>query len=517
MVTDWLRRYAVLFGLLTLAALILAAIVALLAPPLVLSITLLLSLSGLTAVLWLGGGGLARLRGLNRRRAWARSNMAISLLAAGGIAVLVILLSARFPVQIDLTEAQRSQLTPQTSAVLSKLTEPVRAAAFFPDNAANRAARDAARAMLTSYRAATPLFEFELIDPEARPAEARRFGIEQYGVIGFEQGDNRRVVAAIDELAFTEAVVQITGQSRKTVCIVSGLDGRPLDSGRYGYARALQGLRRELLDQRIVDLGAREAPDEACAVVLIAGARRALTEPAEASLRQYLDRGGSMLLLADPGAPANVRQLAEPFGLVIGDGRVLDRSVHIGDDPGTPAVQAGRYPPSRPTTGLDTSFFPDAAPVQPASDLPEAFRDDWPQKPIVGPDLVLTPYLVTTPAGGVDLGGGPSQPGTTAFGALIIRSAASGNSAAQTRIAVIGDTDFADNTNAFSGGNGDLFLNTVSWLAETARLTDIRAKPYQYRRLVLDQSDRRLIDYLVLLVLPGLAVVAAGIAWRLRR
>lgn len=84
------------------------------------------------------------------------------------------------------------------------------------------------------------------------------------------------------------------------------------------------------------------------------------------------------------------------------------------------------------------------------------------------------------------------------------------------RIAVFGDSDFASNTYYNLSGNGNLFLNTVNWLAEEADLIAIQPQTASPRTIHLTPSQGRLIFFVSLIILP-LAILITGISVWLRR
>src|SRR5213078_4061647 len=59
----------------------------------------------------------------------------------------------------------------------------------------------------------------------------------------------------------------------------------------------------------------------------------------------------------------------------------------------------------------------------------------------------------------------------------------------KTRLVVFGDSDFA--SNGFFGlqGNGNLFLNTVSWLAQDENFISIRPKSPDDRRITMTDAQ----------------------------
>jgi ABC-type uncharacterized transport system involved in gliding motility auxiliary subunit len=67
-------------------------------------------------------------------------------------------------------------------------------------------------------------------------------------------------------------------------------------------------------------------------------------------------------------------------------------------------------------------------------------------------------------------------------------------------------------------GNGNLFLNMVSWLAQDEDLISIRPKPVDDRRILLSQSQLAMLRLLAMFLLPGIVLVAGIIVvWNRRR
>src|SRR5207249_6868982 len=90
-------------------------------------------------------------------------------------------------------------------------------------------------------------------------------------------------------------------------------------------------------------------------------------------------------------------------------------------------------------------------------------------------------------------------------------------SAHAARLVVFGDSDFANNSLFPVQGNGNLFLNTVSWLAEEEDLIAIRPrKGGGSGPVMLTAAQAPLIFWLPVVLLP-LGVFASGAVVFLRR
>jgi ABC-type uncharacterized transport system involved in gliding motility auxiliary subunit len=87
----------------------------------------------------------------------------------------------------------------------------------------------------------------------------------------------------------------------------------------------------------------------------------------------------------------------------------------------------------------------------------------------------------------------------------------------ETRVAVIGDSDFAANAYLGIQGNKDLFVNAVNWLAQQENLISIRPKDVSDRRVTLTSGQQSGIFWLSLLLLPALALGAGVMTWARRK
>ena len=80
-------------------------------------------------------------------------------------------------------------------------------------------------------------------------------------------------------------------------------------------------------------------------------------------------------------------------------------------------------------------------------------------------------------------------------------------------LSVFGDGEFASNRFFPALSNGDLFLNVVNELAGDVPLVPVRAKPLEYRVLVLTNQQLTLAQLLGWLALPVLALFLAAVVW----
>ncbi|HZR45245.1 MAG TPA: hypothetical protein VFA47_00980, partial [Candidatus Manganitrophaceae bacterium] len=96
-------------------------------------------------------------------------------------------------------------------------------------------------------------------------------------------------------------------------------------------------------------------------------------------------------------------------------------------------------------------------------------------------------------------------------------AANSADRAKKMRLIVIGDADFGTNSVVRSAGNGDLFQNAVSWLANEGDLVSIRPQEAATSTLLLTSQQTKMTFYTSVLLLPTAMLVFGLSIWRRRR
>lgn len=90
--------------------------------------------------------------------------------------------------------------------------------------------------------------------------------------------------------------------------------------------------------------------------------------------------------------------------------------------------------------------------------------------------------------------------------------------ATESRLVVIGNSEFVTNTIFQQQLNGDVFLNSVTWLSQQDQQPlSIRPKEPKNRRMNLSTSQANLLTLSSLFVLPLLGLVTAATIWWKRR
>jgi ABC-type uncharacterized transport system involved in gliding motility auxiliary subunit len=461
------------------------------------------------------------------KRWFARLKFLLPALALGVAAVAVNQWALAHPKRWDLTSAGVYSIGPQTRRVLDELQQPV-AVTFFYD-LRSREMNDA-RALLEQYAAQNRAFTVRSFDPALAPAEARRQQVQFAGTAVFESGGRRVVVNGGSEADFTNGLIRVTATGDQRVCFTDGHveadpqslkshdhfegdmgSGHSHSSGgrtlvvheRHGMGMARDALQTLGYGVRVVSLVTGPNLLAGCTVVVVAGPQQAFVAAEVAQLQAYAAAGGRLIALVDPFVDSALAPLFADFGLKLEPRLVLDDQNHYWTDPATPAVST--YPRHKITRNLPLTFFPGAAPLAP---LPGKR----------GGEVRLTPLVQTGDAARsepIPPATGKADTGLQTLAVLASKKLDAADKRAE--LVLVGDVDFATNSFFHVLGNGALFLNAVSYLADQQRLIDITPRQYELPRVQLTNGQMRATFLLSTVLLPLSALALSVFVWWRRR
>jgi len=442
-----------------------------------------------------------------------------------GVVVFANLISSNHYKRVDTTAAGLYTLAPQTVKLLTELTEPVQAIAFFePDTAAQREATQ----LFEQCRAVSRDFDYRFVDPDKHPAEAQRRNITQYNTTVLGQGEREVRLTGFAETDLTSGLIRVTREKRRQIRFTTGHGERPLHGfdrdGLDTAARALEGQGFETSELLLLEAG--KVPPETDVLVL-AGPKKPLLPEEIAAVNDYLRAGGHVVLLADPDSDTDFAPLLDPWGIKTPQQLIIDPTSRMfGGDFTVPLVS--EYPPHEMTEGFNLAcFFPVARPiVEEDRDgvshtiIARTGPDAWGESNIQTPEVKFDdgdlkgPVAVMVLAERNPAGADSDADGAETAAAGETPSPASDHAG---RLLVAGDADFPTNQWYGFSGDGDLFLNAVSWLAKEEGLVSIRPKENTPQTLALTPLQGATLFYGFVAGLPLLALSGAFGVWRWRR
>jgi ABC-type uncharacterized transport system involved in gliding motility auxiliary subunit len=477
---------------------------------------------------------------------WSRRGTRAGALTSASVLLLLAILvgvnyvAGRQHKRWDLTEGGQFTLSDQTRKVLGELKAPVNVKVFAKDTEFQRF-----RDRLDSYTYASPQVKVEYIDPDKQPAVARQWQVQQYGTIAVDVDGRIERITADTEQDITNAIVKAVEGGEKKVYFTQGHGERDTTSAdqRSGYNAIAGALQRDnFAVDKVVLAQQQDVPADA-AVLVIAGPKNDFLPPELDMVQRYLEKGGKLLLLIDPpdGADAaplmGLITLARAWGVDVGTNVVVDVSSvgqMLGAGPSMPVVATYPDHPITENFALITAF-PLARSVTPvdggtngrtAQPIATTSAQSWAETDLAAV-FAGTPVardedgadregpITLAVAVGVDAPGAPKTPPPPP--PVPGQPAPETPPTPQTRVVVIGDSDFAANGVLGTQGNRDFFLNALNWAAQQENLIAIRPKQAGDRRVTMTEDQQRRVLYLSVLGLP-LAVAALGFwTWSRRR
>ncbi|MBF0169723.1 MAG: GldG family protein [Nitrospinae bacterium] len=459
---------------------------------------------------------------VGRKSSRYAANMVVMVGVFFTVVVLMSVLGERHKSRVDLTREGRFTLSSQTVKTLAALEDPVHAIAFYRSEAGTVHAkqRQEAQDLLEEYASLSPKFTFQFVDPDRNPGLASKYGVSEYRIILFMSGGRSVKIGNEREETFTNKLIKLVQEKQKSVYFVVGHGENDLSStGKNGYRVARDALMQEnYLIKELPLLQVPEVPSDA-AVVVISSPEADLTKPELDKLDRYYTGGGALLAQIDPGHPPAFKTWLEQYGFRLQDDVIIDQQSQVyGSNHLTPVVYA--YHAKHPLTEGFTllSYFPIANSV---------YIDEDPAKgryqlALTGPNSWTEVDRTQLESGQAEYNEDRERRGPVPVMAVTTTTAvseamdASAEERRYGKFLLVGDSDFANNTNINLAGNGDLFLNTVNWLSDEADLIAVRAKKRGETPVVLTASQGRAIFWIPVVLVPS-AVLISGVGIYSRR
>ena len=427
--------------------------------------------------------------------------------AASGLGYLAV----HYHIQRDVTYNAGNSLDSGSVEVLAQLSSPVTVTVYATEQDARLGdLRKIIRDFLSLYQRYKPDIQLTFIDPEKEPEKARAAQIRFNGEMVIEYAGRSEHLTKINEQIVTSTLLRLAHTRDQTVMYLDGHGERKLDGIANFDLGSLFGAKLKQNGFHLSSLNlalAQEVPNNV-SVLVITQPQLDLMPGEVDKLLRYVDRGGNLFWLVDAEPLHGLERLAEKLDLLLPPGIVIDPAAAEMKAPATWSLGA-TYPPHAITHDFNlTTAFPSARPLLWNENpdwqhtvLVEAAARGWVSRKAPKKDIPVFDKLHDTP------------------GPVVIAMALQRNiNSREQRIVVVGNGAFLSNSFAGNGGNVDLGMNMVNWLAGEEHLITQQLRPVKDSKLELSATQLRFISIGFLFGLPLLlAGVGIFIWWKRRR
>lgn len=439
------------------------------------------------------------------RAAKLGANTLVLAIAMIGILAVVNVLGYRHHKQFDLTTGGLYSLSDQTRKVVSGLKQDVKVIRF------DKTDDPELRNTMQELKRLSPKLSYERVDPQERLQLAKQYEVRSMGETIVTSGTRTEHLTSTSEQDLVNAILKVTREKLKNICFVESHNEKSISaSGPEGCSAVNGGLKNQNYETKTVDIVSAEVPKD-CEVLVVAGPKKPLFPTEVQNISKYLDGGGKALLMLDADTDPQVGELLKAWNITIGNDIVLDVSGVgrlFGLGAAAPIAREYGAHPITKDLGRAMTVFPSARSVRVAdpsktevstTELMKTSGASWAETDLKNQQAEFNEGRDTK---------GPISLGVAASKRIGDKEA---------RLVVIGDSDFASNQYVNQQANGDLFLNTINWLAQDEDLISIRPKAPTNRTITLTEMQKNLIWLLTTIFLPALVIVAGAYIWWKRR
>ena len=425
--------------------------------------------------------------------------------AAFGLGYLAI----RYHVQRDVTNNANNSLEPVSVEVLKQLTGPVNITVYATEMDVRLGdIRKIIRDFLSLYQRYKADINLVFIDPEKEVEKARAARIQLNGEMVIEYAGRSEHLTKINEQIVTSTLLRLAHSRDQTVMYLDGHGERKLDGIAnfdlgtvFGAKLKQNGFHLNSLNLAL----AQEVPSNV-SVLVITQPQLDLMPGEVDKLLRYVERGNNLLWLVDAEPLHGLERLAEKLDLLLPPGIVIDPAATSMNAPPTWSLGA-TYPPHAITRNFDLiTAYPQARP------LIWNENTDWQHSVLV--EVAARGWVSRNKPG--DKPRFDKQHDTP--GPAVIAMALERNiHDREQRIVVVGNGAFLSNSFAGNGGNVDLGVNMVNWLAGEEHLITLQPRAAKDSNLALGKAQLYVISFSSLLGLPLLLAGVGVFIWRKRR
>ena len=432
-----------------------------------------------------------------------------------GILGLLNFLAQRYNKSFDATANKKYTLSDQTAKVVKNLQGDLTIQYWdrpsgFPN----------AEDLFNRYKGLSPKVNIQYEDVDKKRTEAIAAGVKNpLPNIFVKVGNKTETAKSLTEEEVTGAMVRALKGGDRTVCFTSGYGEAATTDTQAGEGL---GNVKDLTEKnnyktKVVSMLPKPEIPLDCTILVVAGPKRNLLQPAVDAIKMYVENGGRALIMLDP--PLKFRSEIDDNDALVS---VLDSwGVKLHKDLVLDLSGVGQLFGLGPEFPLVTKYD-DHAIVREMKDLPTGFPIVRSMEVTKGDKTMVSPLFSTTDdsVATEDLKNPQVNVKAAKPGARVLAVAGTyttGKEGGNGRFVVVGTSRWIGNGFLAFNGTRDLYMNMLNWLSSDEDLISIRPKDPEDRRLNMNPRQATMLFYGSVVVIP-LAIIFAGVGvWWKRR
>jgi ABC-type uncharacterized transport system involved in gliding motility auxiliary subunit len=421
-------------------------------------------------------------------------------------------LSQLNPLSIDLSANQRNSLSAETIRLVKSLQHPIDITIFISPVNENR---EVLERLFERYQHQQPLVKFRSLNPDLTPELLRQYDIRSDGEVLIEYQGRSEKISQVSEAKVTNAIQRLVRLGDRWLVFLQGHGERnPYSESNHDFSEFASRLAGNGFTIENLALTQTNSIPQNTDVLVIASPQVALLPGEIELIQEYIERGGSLLWLADTEQTIDSMELiSDQLGIEFLPGVIVDPSSQLLGLNRIDFALVANYPRHPVTQGIDSlSLFPQAQALE--------FYDEtntWQQRS----------FLLSSDASWNETGSMSGEvfkgdnddetPGPLDIGMTLSASHEPDDAPQfEQRIAIVGDADFLSNRYLGNGSNLEIGLNLMNWLGHDDNLISISPRAAPDTRLELSQTQQIIIGLGFLIFLP-LSLFGSGLTIWLKR
>ena len=421
-------------------------------------------------------------------------------------AIALYQLIAAHPLYLDITRNAGNSLSDTSVETLKKLSGTVQITMYANSKDAKLGdIEQLVRDFIGQYQRYKPDISLAFVDPVKDVEAMRKAEISNNHEMVVEYQGRSEHLTLLNEQSVTGALMRLAHSKDQKLMFLDGHGERKLDGsanydlGEFGKKLKQNGFQLSSLNLAI----AQDVPSNGNILIITQPQINLLPGEVDKLLR-YVDNGGNLLWLLDAEPLHGLERLAARLGILLTSGIIIDPDAQKMNAPSNWTIGAS-YPPHPVTHNFNLiTAFPyaralaneDNGHTQADNEEPGT-SSTWQRNTLV--EVAGNGWVSRSPIPkSQHFDKNRDIPGPFSLAIALQRTL----NEREQRIVVVGSGSFLANAYSGNGGNLDLGINMVNWLANEEHLITVQPRATIDSAIILSKIQLNVISYSFLIVLP---------------